>query len=251
VRAWLAALLLTAPACQAPALPGSDPWSDLRRGSVGLVARQPLLSTYRVDGDFEVGIPSVGFAPLVDASDVEAVYGVVLGATAFLSERWIVSTALDLRDYDVEELQPLDPLQVELDGFRTLQLETSLTYLFDPFEGAPRLRPYARGSLLLYPRTDVAGLALVSEITPGNSDVRFDGRMGGYAAAGLGVGLLYRWSERGIAECGLVYEHALTRPDFEIQVDAFGTGDPDDFLVSTGEVEPAGWVLHVGFTWLF
>jgi len=223
----------------------------VRSGAVGLAVLQPLASFYSIDGDFEVGIPSVGFAPLQDDSDIAPRYGLVLLATVALTERWQFFSGIDFRDYEVEDLQPLFPLLVELEPFSTTQFALGFRYLFAPFDGAARLRPYAESSVLLFPRSDVRGLALVSQLTPGNSDVPFEGRIGPYAMLALGTGLAYQWNERSTFEAGFAYELPLSRPDSFLAVDAFGGGDPADFVVSSGEVDPGGWIVHVGMTWYF
>ena len=219
-----------------------EPWAQLEPGAARVTLQPGAFTLYGVEGDFEADTPAKGPLSQGDDGDFVGRFGLALRGELVLRPNLVAALGADYRRYDIEGLNPIEELTVELETIDSLQYFASLRYLFEPFDGQPRLRPFAQASVAYLPTVDVAFEVDLSEF--GSSNLVIDTEGEGYWVGAGALGLVYHWTDRLELELGLAYELPLTPLDVDL---SFSIG-PSTVPMS-GELEPAGLIGFWGLSW--
>lgn len=240
---WFVAAL--AAGCSAPPL-REEPWASFRPGTLAVTLRQPLFSIYEIEADFVAETILDGTRRGSDTEDVEGRYGAALGLEYFVADWLSIGGGIDYRLYEIDDLAPEGLPPVEIEALSTLQLYLALRGYFEPFESAPRWRPFVGLDLAWLPRVDIEYDVDFSEF-----DIDLPAQEGegeDLVMLGLVAGVLYQWSDRLVFQAGAQYEVPLVPLDADLtfEIDALSFDFP--FFA---EFEPRGLIGFVGASYAF
>src|SRR5688500_12050754 len=132
------AWLLVAPASAAGAcrtLPpplDQDPWSDLAPGQVSLSVKPGLFTLYGIDAELTAETPAKGTLTSEDSGDLVGRFGLALRADYALRDDLLAFAGVELRVYDIEDLNPIQELDVSIETVESLQYALGVRSLFAP-----------------------------------------------------------------------------------------------------------------------
>ena len=221
----------------------AEPWSHLEPGALGVAIKPGLFTLYGVDGDFEAETPASGTLTETDSGDLVGRFGLAVRGELALSEELVAFAGVDYRVYDIDGLNPIQDLDVTVETVDSLQYTAGLRYYLEPFERAPRLRPWCEASLSYLPGVDVGFEVDLSSF--GSSNLSIETESGGYWVGGLAGGVAYRWTDRWTLDLGAVYEVPLSRMDTDLTFE-IGTSEVPMF----GKLRPRGIIGFFGLTWM-
>lgn len=223
-----------------------EPWAAFQPGTVGIGIRPGLFTLYGIDGEFEsqnlvTGDP----VNLADSGDLVGRFGLALRGELFLSEEVQVSLGLDYRLYDIENLTPIQGLDVLLDTAQSNQVYVGYRYNFPPFEPHPRTRPFLQATISYLPGFDIDGIVDLSSF--GSSSLPVSTSTDGSWVWGAATGMVHQWSDSTFLEWGVLYERPLTDLDAVISFNHPSLALPD----IQSELRPTGFIGFVGLSTYF